>query len=117
MAIIQFFVSIIILSILYVRMIKRETPSIGKAQAIVPVILGIVSLVVSVAFTLGLAILLFKAGWNRNNVSNPVLRSLASSFFSAGLPEEIGKFMFIMICIKAFKPKNVYGNSPPWLFI
>lgn len=49
-----------------------------------------------------------KLGWNRNNISNLALRSLVSSFFSAGLPEEIGKLIFILICITIFKPKNVY---------
>lgn len=108
MAIIQFALSIILLTILYVKMIKRETPSIGKAQAIVPVVLGIISLVVSVLFTLAIAFVLMRCGWNRNNISNLVIRSLASSFFSAGLPEEIGKFIFIIICIEIFRPKNVY---------
>ena len=108
MAIIQFVFSIIILSIIYFKMIKRETPVIGKAQAIVPVILGIVSLVVSTALVILLGIGLIKLGYNKNNINNLVLRSILSSFFSAGLPEEIGKCLFIVLCIKIFKPKNVY---------
>ena len=108
MAIIQLILSTIILSIIYFKMQKRETPSIGKAQAIVPVTLGIVSLVVSVAFTILIGIGLFKLGYNKNNISNLVLRSISSSFFAAGLPEEIGKCLFILLCIKIFKPKSVY---------
>ena len=108
MAIIQFVLSIIILSIIYFKMIKRETPEISKAQANVPVILGIVSLVVSVALTVLIAIGLSKLGYNKNNISNLVLRSISSSFFAAGLPEEIAKCLFIVLCIKIFKPKNVY---------
>lgn len=108
MAIIQLILSVIILSIIYFKMQKRETPSIGKAQAIVPVVLGIVSLVVSVALAIALGIGLIKLGYNKNNISNLVLRSILSSFFSAGLPEEISKCLFIILCIKIFKSKNVY---------
>ena len=108
MAIIQFVFSIVILSIIYLKMIKRETPRIGKAQATVPVILGIVSLVVSVVLVILLAIGLSKLGFNKDNISNLALRSIISSFFSAGLPEEIGKGLFIVLCINIFKPKNVY---------
>lgn len=108
MAIIQLLLSIIILSILYNRMIKREEPSISKVQAVVPVLLGIVSLVFSVILTLCIAFIFLKLGWNKNNIDNLVLRSIVSSFLTAGLPEEIGKLIFIMICIKIFKPKNVY---------
>ncbi len=108
MIIIQFILSIIVLIVLYVRMIKREEPCIGKAQAIVPVVLGIVSLIVSVILALGIGYLFFIIGWGKNNINNLALKSLVSAFFSAGLPEEIGKFIFILICIKIFKPKNVY---------
>lgn len=108
MAIIQFLISTIVLAILYVRMIKRETPSIGKAQAIVPIIFGAISLLVSVFITLGIGIILFKLGYDKNNIDNLALRSLVSSFFSAGLSEEISKFLFILLSIKIFKPKNVY---------
>ena len=108
MAIIQFVLSSIILGIIYFKMQKRETPSIGKAQAVVPVILGVVSLVVSVALTILIAIGLSKLGYDKNNISNLALHSILSSFFAAGLPEEIVKCLFILLCIKIFKPKNVY---------
>ena len=108
MAIIQFLISTVVLAILYVRMIKRETPSIGKAQAIVPIVFGAVSLLVSVFITLGFGIVLLKLGYNKNNIDNLAIRSLISSFFSAGLSEEISKFLFIILSIKIFKPKNVY---------
>lgn len=53
MAIIQLVLSAIICGILYVRMIRREVPEqIGKAQAITPVALGVVSLVLSFIFFL-----------------------------------------------------------------
>ena len=108
MPIIQLILSIVILSILYIRMIKREVPSIKKSQAIVPVIFGIVSLIISVIISLGGGYILTKLGWNRNNIDNLILRSICSAFFFAGFPEEIGKLLFILISISIFKPKNVY---------
>ena len=105
---IQFGITTIILTILYVRMIKREVPNIGKAQAIVPILLGIVSLIVSFALVLGIGYFLMKLGYNKNNIESIPLKSIIGAFIAAGLPEEIGKFLFIIISIKIFKPKNVY---------
>ena len=105
---IQFVLPIIILTIIYVRMTKREVPSIGKAQSLVPIFFGILSLIFSVALSIGLSILLIKLGYNKNNVDSIALKSIVGSFVAAGLPEEIGKFLFIILSIKIFKPKNVY---------
>lgn len=108
MAILQLLFSITILTIFYVRMIKRETPSIKKAQAIVPVIFGVISLVLSLFISFGLTFVLSYFGWSKNNIDNLVLKSIFSAFFGAGFPEEIAKFLFIMLSILIFKPKNVY---------
>ena len=108
MIIIQFALTVTVLTILYVRMVKREVPSIGKAQAIVPILLGVVSLVVSIAMSFGVSLAFVKLGYNKNNVDSLELRSIVGAFANAGFPEEIGKFLFIMISIKIFKPKNVY---------
>ena len=105
---IQFVISFIILTIIYVRMIKREVPSIGKVQALVPVFFGILSLIISVALSIGIGYLLIKIGYNKNNIDNVALKSVIGAFVAAGLPEEIGKFLFIILSIKIFKPKNVY---------
>ena len=44
MAIVQLVLSLAILGTIYVRMIRRETPDpVRRAQAVTPVILGIVS--------------------------------------------------------------------------
>ena len=104
----QFVLTIIILTILYVRMIKREVPSIGKMQALVPIFFGILSLIFSVVLSIGLSLLLIKLGYNKNNIDSIALKSIVGAFTAAGLPEEIGKFLFIIISIKIFKPKNVY---------
>ena len=108
MIIIQFALTVTVLTILYVRMVKREVPSIGKAQALVPIFFGILSLIFSVALSIGLSILLIKLGYNKNNIDSIALKSIVGSFVAAGLPEEIGKFLFIILSIKIFKPKNVY---------
>ena len=51
MALVHLAISIIVLGFLYRRMIIRETPGqIGKAQAVVPVFLGVISLPISFAF-------------------------------------------------------------------
>ena len=94
---IQFVLPIIILTIIYVRMTKREVPSIGKAQSLVPIFFGILSLIFSVALSIGLSILLIKVGYNKNNVDSIALKSIVGSFVAAGLPEEIGKFLFIIL--------------------
>ena len=39
---IQFVLPIIILTIIYVRMIKREVPSIGKAQALITILIAFI---------------------------------------------------------------------------
>lgn len=105
---IQFGITIIVPTILYVRMIKREVPSIGKAQALVPVFFGILSLIISVALVLGIGYFLMKLGYDKNNIESIPLKSIIGAFIAAGLPEEIGKFLFIILSIKIFKPKNVY---------
>lgn len=53
MGIIAFFISLIVLGILYRRMIARGVPEpIGRMQAVVPVLLGFVSAPLSFIFTL-----------------------------------------------------------------
>ena len=65
MAFIQFIVSLIILGFIYSKMIKREVPSpIGKAQAIAPIFGGLISLLLSFAFFLSIAIVCSKFGYS-----------------------------------------------------
>ena len=110
MAIIQLVLSAIICGILYVRMIRREIPDrIGKAQAITPVALGIVSLVLSFLFFLGLGFIIMKAGINTNEMA-PLPGSVLGAFLLAGLPEELAKLLIILLTLRIFRSKirNVY---------
>ena len=110
MAIIQLVLSAIICGILYIRMIRREVPEqIGKAQAITPVALGIVSLVLSFIFFLGLGYAVVKAGINTKEMA-PLPGSILGAFLLAGLPEELAKLLIILLTLRIFRSKirNAY---------
>ena len=109
MAVIQLVISLVILGILYVRMIRREVPEpIGKAQAVVPVLLGLLSILVSVLLIIGLGQLALAVGFSAKNIENPVLRALTRAFLGAGLVEELAKLLMILLSFALFRPKNVY---------
>ena len=110
MPIIQLLLSLIVLGILYSRMIRRETPdAISKPQAVVPVVLGAVSTVLSFLLFLGIGYLLDKAGVSTKQLP-PFIRSVTAAFISAGLPEEITKFLMILLTLLVFRGRirNVY---------
>ena len=109
MAFIQMILAIVILGFLYTRMLKRETPEpVGKLQAIVPVPLGILSLLLSLIFTLAFGALFASMGFSSGNIEILPLRALFSAFFVAGLTEELAKILMMLLSIKLFRPKNVY---------
>ena len=102
---------IIVLGFLYKKMIDWEYPlKISKAQAIVPVGLGILSLPLSFAIFFLIAYI----GRNVFGVSlgdGPLLlASFNSALFSAALNEELAKLIFTLIGIIIFRKsiKNVY---------
>ena len=102
---------ILILGFLYKKIIDWEYPlKISKAQAIIPVVLGILSL------PLFFVIFLF-IGYTAHNVfgfsldEGPLLlASFNSALFSAALNEELAKLIFILTGIIIFRKniKNVY---------
>ena len=110
MALIQSAVSLLILGFLYRRMIKREIPTpISKSQAIVPVILGVVSLLLSLAFFIVDGLILGSMGYVGSDYP-PLARSVIGSLAAAGLPEEAAKLLMIIITVVIFRSKirNVY---------
>lgn len=110
MPVIQLLLSLIVLGILYFRMIRREIPGpIAKIQAAVPVILGVVSVVLSFLMFLGLGYLLDKAGFSVQRLP-ALLHSVCSAFIAAGLPEEIAKLLMILLTLLIFRRRirNVY---------
>ncbi len=110
MPVIQLLISLIVLGILYSRMIRRESPGpAAKTQAVVPVILGTVSVVLSFLLFLAIGFSLDKAGFSTHHF--PVLiRSVIAAFISAGLPEEMAKFLMILLSLLIFRGRirNVY---------
>jgi RsiW-degrading membrane proteinase PrsW (M82 family) len=110
MPVIQLLLSLIVLGILYFRMIRREIPGpIAKIQAAVPVILGVVSVVLSFLMFLALGYLLDKAGFSVQRLP-ALLHSVCSAFIAAGLPEEIAKLLMILLTLLIFRRRirNVY---------
>ena len=110
MEFVSMIISLIILGIIYVKMIKCDNdPGITKAQAIVPVVLGVISLPLSFAFVITTGITFMNVGINGSSLS-PIVSSLYSGFFRAGLSEEIAKLIMILISLFVFrkKVKNVY---------
>lgn len=110
MPIIQLVISLIVLGFLYSRMIRRESPEpVSKLQAAVPVVLGAVSTVLSFLLFLGIGYLLDKAGVVTKQLP-AFIRSVVAAFISAGLPEEITKFLMILLTLLIFRGRirNVY---------
>ena len=110
MAIIQLVLSAIICGILYIRMVRREVPEpVGRAQAVTPVLLGIVSLILSFIFFLGLAYAIATVGFSTKEMA-PLPGSILGAFLVAGLPEELAKLLIILLTLRIFRSKvrNVY---------
>ena len=110
MELVYFIVALVVLGILYSRMIRREEPSaIGKAQAVVPVVFGVLSMLPSVALAILGSFVLKKAGYEAERL--PLLiRSFNAAFIGAGLPEETVKLLMILLALRVFRSKvrNVY---------
>ena len=110
MELVYFIVALVVLGVLYSRMIRREEPSaIGKAQAVVPVVFGVLSLLPSVALAILGSFVLTKAGYEGERL--PLLiRSFNSAFIAAGLPEETVQLLMMLLALRVFRSKvrNVY---------
>ena len=110
MAIIQTIASIVVLGIIYKRMKGRELPApVSKGQALVPILLGIISLPLSFIMVLGNSLFMQAIGVDSSEFPLAV-HSVYSAFFGAGLPEEVAKLLIILLCLLIFrsKIKNVY---------
>ena len=110
MAFLKMTIALVVLGILYVRMIKREIPSpISGAQAVVPVPLGVVSLLLSFFLFTVIAMGLLALGVDPSGFP-AVLRSLFSAFCMAGFPEEFTKMLMMLLSLFLFRKriKNVY---------
>lgn len=110
MAFIQLAISLVVLGVLYTKMIRREIPApVSKAQVVVPVLLGAVSVYLS--FMLFLAIAAGLTGIGADPSGFPAVpRSLYSAFCAAGLPEELTRMLMILLTMFIFRKriKNAY---------
>lgn len=103
------FVPIIVLIIIYNCLIRKQVGfKIGAFQAILPIMLGVISLLISFAITLILGLSTLQLGISPMTIPYPILRSFYSAFLLAAFPEELAKLMMILISLKIFKPKNVH---------
>jgi len=110
MAVIQSVITLIVLGFFYSRMVRRESPgTITKTQAVIPVILGVVSAALSFLLFLAIGLALKKTGFSSHHLSD-VVRSVFLSFITAGLPEEITKFLMMLLALLVFRTRirNVY---------
>ena len=110
-SIISLVLSLIILGILYKNMIAWEgVYRISKGQAILPVLLGLLSVPISFVFFLIIG-LGFKAVTGFSPSEGPaLLASFNHALFSAALNEELAKLIItlIVLCILRKKLRNVY---------
>lgn len=98
-------------AVVYVRMVRREVPEpVSKKNAVIPFVLGVVSVVLSFALTMGIgAFFLYVLKFSvSQSISNIVLRAVSRAFFNAGFCEELTKLVVSLIAVKIIKPKNLY---------
>ena len=99
--------------ILYARMCRREIPKpMGKKVAI-PMALGLLAPILSTALLIVLGFILMQVNGGQGQslkdvVPTYTLKSLVAAFLSASFPEELIKFLFILLSVKLVKPKNIY---------
>jgi len=108
--ILSLLITVLVCGILYYRMLKREIPKpIGWIQALVPVALGMATMEIS-GF-IGVKLFFANAALMTSVSQMPALMgSIVSAFLAAGMPEEVIKFIAIILFAGIFKPriKNVY---------
>ena len=111
LVIIQVTLAALILGFLYIRMIRREVPKpIGTWQALVPVLFGVVSTLVSTLLTVAVSIGLGLLGARVDEIGNPVAQSAVKALVGAGLTEEIIKLLMMLLSFRLFRPKNGIGG-------
>ena len=110
LSIISALLALAICGLIYLRMIKREVPEpIGKLQAILPVIMGGICVLVSGPAGIGLLYAFKSIGVTGESMAN-LPAAFFTAFFMAGGVEELFKFLAIIITIAILKNKvkNVY---------
>ncbi len=102
-------VTCVVLGILYKRMIDREKKPVDRKLALIPLVLGGVSVFASTGIVIGLSIVIQAAGYQKENFP-VVFQMVFPAFCMAAFPEELVKMLVILIVAAIFKSriKNVY---------
>ena len=111
MGIILALVVFVLCAIIYIRMVRRETPEpLGKKQAAIPVVIGLAAPFLATALLILFGwIMKFTIGKPIAGLSDSlVYKALVTSFVGAGFTEEFVKCMLLLLVVKILKPKNVY---------
>ncbi|WP_408072491.1 PrsW family glutamic-type intramembrane protease [Butyrivibrio sp. JL13D10] len=100
-----------VLGWLYIRMIKRDKPpQIGVPQAVLPIILGIISEIIGSRAVVFWMMSFGEGGAAKFNELPVVARQFLAPFLFAAFPEEFIKLIMVIItlCVFRKKVKNVY---------
>ena len=100
--------------VFYIRMYARETPEpMERKAAVLPVALGMVTPFLSTVMVMlaGLLVLNVFGKPLSDLIPTLTLKSLVSSFLTAGLAEELSKFLVYLLVVRLVKPKNVYEHG------
>jgi len=100
------FVSFVLCTFVYIRMVRREDPPTLGKKSIIPVAVGLVSPVLALVLVIFFSVIL--KGFS---VTNPVLRSFFKAFIGAGFTEEFVKLLISLLAVAIVKPKNVYSYA------
>ena len=105
--------SIILCTLVYDRMVRREEPKALGKKSIIPVALGFVVPIIATALVLlvNMAVRMIAGDSFAVHVPNHTLRSLANAFFGAAFPEELLKLLFALLAVAIVKPKTVYSYA------
>jgi len=100
------FVSFVLCTFVYIRMVKREEPPTLGKKSIIPVAVGLVSPVLALFLVIFFSVII-----RDFSVANPVLRSLFKAFIGAGFTEEFVKLLVALLAVVIVKPKTVYSYA------
>jgi RsiW-degrading membrane proteinase PrsW (M82 family) len=112
MDIIVSLISTVLCAVVYIRMVRRETPeAMPKKKAVIPVVAGLLAPFLATVVTLGIGLAIRGITGGRSlseAIGNMALASLTGSFLAAGMTEELVKFLLFWLITRRLKPKNVY---------
>lgn len=99
--------------ILYVRMCRREVPEPMGKKAAIPVALGLLAPLFSTLMFVGIGLISLQITGEQSQslvsfVPTNTLKSFVAAFLGAAFPEELIKFLLLLLSVKLVKPKSIY---------